>query len=65
MLTQSSQLAHNAPQIDWSALHRTLSYEECDFALLENDSDIKSKGAYNASAELWSDLFVALGEYCV
>jgi hypothetical protein len=44
---------------------RTLSYEECDFALVENDSDIKSKGAYNASAELWSDLFVALGEHCV
>jgi len=44
---------------------RTLSYEDCEFALVENDSDEKSKAVYNASAELWADLLTKLGDRVV
>lgn len=44
---------------------RTLSYEECEFALVENDSDEKAKAVYNASAELWADLLSKLGDRVV
>ena len=43
---------------------RTLSYEDCEFALVENASDKNAREAYNSSAELWGDLFVKLGERC-
>ena len=43
---------------------RTLSYEDCEFALVENASDKNAREVYNSSAELWGDLFVKLGERC-
>ena len=43
---------------------RTLSYEDCEFELVENASNEKARIAYNSSAELWGDLVVALGDRC-
>lgn len=43
---------------------RTLSYEDCEFALVNNDSDEKAREVYNSSAELWGDLLSALGDRC-
>lgn len=43
---------------------RTLSYEDCEFELVENASNEKARIAYNSSAELWGDLLVALGDRC-
>ena len=40
---------------------RTLSYDDCKFPLVENDSDDKARKVYNSSAELWGGLFVKLG----
>ena len=43
---------------------RTLSYEDCEFELVENASNDTSRNVYNSSAELWGDLLVALGDRC-
>lgn len=43
---------------------RTLSYEDCEFELVENASNDTSRNVYNSSAELWGDLHVALGDRC-
>ena len=43
---------------------RTLSYEDCEFELVENASNEKARIAYNSSAELWGDLLVALADRC-
>jgi hypothetical protein len=43
---------------------RTLSYEDCEFALVENESSDKNIFLYNSASELWTDLFVKLGQRC-
>lgn len=43
---------------------RTLSYEDCEFALVDNDSDEKARAVYNSAAELWGDLLSALADKC-
>ena len=43
---------------------RTLSYEDCEFALVDVESGSKAREVYNSAAELWSDLLVALEDRC-
>lgn len=43
---------------------RTLSYEDCEFALEEGVTDPKIHDVYNASTELWTDLYHQLADRC-
>lgn len=41
-----------------------MSYEDCEFALVDNSSDENAREVYNSAAELWGDLLSALADKC-
>ena len=43
---------------------RTLSYESCEFQLVDGVSDAKVGALYNRAAAIWTDLHAQLAEQC-
>lgn len=43
---------------------RTLSYESCEFELVDGVSDDKVRQLYNQATEIWTDLHAQLADRC-
>ena len=43
---------------------RTLSYESCEFEMIDGISDDKVRNLYNQAAAIWTDLHAQLAERC-
>ena len=43
---------------------RTLSYQACEFSLIENVGDERVRAVYNRASELWIDLYSQLEDCC-